>query len=140
MHAVFGRPSTGTAVGARAGFSVSGIGAAAAPGPSFFAPFDVLPLILFLRLVEAGSQDNLAWALLDVEPREVQVTRPRRPPQHRRDLREVLGPHREYRPAVPVSLRCSRAHPPARLLRASGDYLFRRRNLPRYHPLHRPQG
>src|ERR687885_34321 len=82
MHAVLDPPDAG----AREGFLVKGI-----VGPAFF-----VLLIFILRLVDAGSQDDLAGTSLDVEPRQLQVARPRRPAQHGTNLREVLGPHREY--------------------------------------------
>src|SRR5215217_3190426 len=74
---------------------------AAASQAAFFASSVVL-LILFLRLVDAGPQDDLAGAFLDLAPRQVQVARPRRRAQHGRDLREVFGPQREYRPSGPA--------------------------------------
>src|SRR5947209_12368294 len=128
MHAVF-VSSDG------AGFSVSGIGALTAPGPPLFA----LLLILFLRLVDAGSQDDLAGTLLDVQPREVQVARPRRPQQHGCDLGEVLVPYREYRSSGPVSPLHGRSSTPSYLLQTPDHHLVRRHNLPRNHPLYGPQ-
>src|SRR5215210_4967176 len=149
MHAVFDavpavpRGPLSTNVGtASTGFLIKGIGGAGAA--SFFAmsvdPLVVL-LILVLPFVDAGSQDHLSGTRLYVEPRKLQVARPRRPPQHGPDLGEILGSHREYRPSGIVPSHHKRFF--AGLVTPTVNSRFRclpcRGDTARKNPLYRPQ-
>src|SRR5918997_1258001 len=112
---------------------------------SFFGWFVVVLPILFLRLVDLGFQDHLSGTRLDVEPREIQIARPRRPPQDTPDLIELLGPYREYRPSGPGASRHPRASTTICELATRrsgiqhGAQLPGRRYATRNHPLRRPQ-
>src|SRR5215210_1671134 len=134
MHAVFDPPLVDD--GAGDGFLDKGIGAVPPAVLVLLLLFlIVVLLILFLRLIDAGPQHNLAWASLHVESREVQVTRPRRPPQRGLYLGEVFFAHKEYRTSRPFSPRrtLARVHD-----QSTRDYLLSRQDLFICYPLHGP--
>src|SRR5918997_5962707 len=130
MHTVLAGPPSFESL--LSGFLTRGIG-------EIIGSSCVVLFILFLRFVNVGPQDQFTGALLDVKPRKVQVAQPRRPPQHGRDLREILRPHREYRTSSPASpprtLPNNTPIPPS----CTTLHLVGRQNLPRHHPLYRPQ-
>src|SRR5215210_1173697 len=106
MQAVFAVPpgATTSSRTRRDGFldSKTGVtGAAPFVVPLAFIPATSAPLmllILFLRFVHAGPNDDLPGALFDHQPRKLQVARTGRPAKDGPDLRELALADREDRP------------------------------------------
>src|SRR5215218_4373123 len=94
----------------------------------------VVSLIVFLRLVDAGSHGDLSRTALELEFPYLEVARPRRPPKYSRDGASFLLPYRKHRPIAQPP-----PHPllPPHLARLCRGDLSHRHHLPTPHPLHR---
>src|SRR5215208_7490501 len=94
----------------------------------------VASLIVFLRLVDAGSHGDLSRTALELEFPYLEVARPRRPPKYSRDGASFLLPYRKHR-----SIARAPPYPllPPHLARLCQGDLSHRHHLPTPHPLHR---
>src|SRR5215207_5761712 len=64
------------------------------------AVFLVVLLILFLRLVDSGSEGDLPRTALEPQLFDLHVPSPRRPPEYIRNARTFLFPKLQHRPPI----------------------------------------
>src|SRR5919107_5290683 len=94
----------------------------------------VVLLILFLRLVDAGSEGELSRTAFEPHILDLQVPGPRRPPEYIRNARTFLLPKLEHRPSYPPA----NAPPPCTLLPLPRGNRPHRPHLSTQYPLHTP--